>query len=246
MQLDEHRKQRAVTPLTGSVSRRRLPAATISVLVITSAVSIIGILYPVVLDTLRRDPGALLAGQWWRLLSPLLVQSDGWWQFASNGVALVVVGGAAERLFGSRRWFALYLAGGMAGELAGYAWQPHGAGNSVAVFGLVGGLSVLLFRGGARVPPITSLFIVYWVAAVAGYAAGGPGLAAGICVLFGVPTGVLLRRKGSERQLALYTGVIVLLGEFSLAILHDIHGPATIAGICAGLVTPLPGRQGGS
>ncbi len=102
---------------------------------------------------------------------PLLVHDGGWPHLAANAAALVVVGVSVERAFGRRLWLALYLAGGLAGELAGYAWQPRGAGNSVAVCGLAGGLlaALLLWRE-AKVSAIGAVFAPYWVAALVAYA----------------------------------------------------------------------------
>ena len=103
---------------------------------------------------------------------PLLVHDGGWPHLAANAAALVIVGVSVERAFGRRLWLALYLAGGLAGELAGYAWQPRGAGNSVTVCGLAGGLlaaPLLLWRE-AKVSAIGAVFAPYWVAALVAYA----------------------------------------------------------------------------
>jgi rhomboid protease GluP len=102
--------------------RRRSPLLTVCVLVATSALSIVGFVYHGVLDALEREPGVLARDEWWRLLTPLLVNDGGWPHLAANA-ALVVVGVSVERAFGRRLWLALYLAGGLAGELADYAWQ---------------------------------------------------------------------------------------------------------------------------
>jgi rhomboid protease GluP len=110
----------------------------VAVLVVTSVISVLGFLYPGILEALRRDPEALASGELWRILSPLLIHDGGWPHLVLNSAALIVVGTAVERLLGSGRWLALYLAGGLTGETAGYAWQPDGAGNSVAIFGLAG------------------------------------------------------------------------------------------------------------
>jgi membrane associated rhomboid family serine protease len=116
------------------------PLVTGSVWVLTAVMAVWQTLDPSVLDALRRDPAAVGRGEWWRVLSPLLVQSDGWPQIVGNLVFLAIIGYFAERRFGRVRWVVLYLTGGIVGEAAGYAFEPHGAGNSVAIFGLVGGL----------------------------------------------------------------------------------------------------------
>jgi hypothetical protein len=52
-----------------------------------------------------------------------------------------------------------------AGELAGYVWQPRGAGNSVAICGLAGALTVALLAG-ARAPRLAPVVLVYWCGAL--------------------------------------------------------------------------------
>jgi len=46
--------------------------------------------------------------------------------------------------FGTWRWIVLYFVSGVTGEIAGYAWQPMGAGASVAGAGLLGAFAVWL------------------------------------------------------------------------------------------------------
>jgi rhomboid protease GluP len=54
-----------------------------------------------------------------------------------------VIGARVERALGRSAWIAAYLAGGLTGELVGWAgWQPLGAGNSVGVCGLAATLAV--------------------------------------------------------------------------------------------------------
>src|SRR5262245_15919923 len=71
---------------------RRVPALTLAVVVLTGAVAGVGLSNGSVLDGLRRDPRALGAGQWWRLLSPLLVRAD-----SATGVRWAVASGSLRR-----------------------------------------------------------------------------------------------------------------------------------------------------
>jgi membrane associated rhomboid family serine protease len=214
--------------------RRRSPLLTVCVLVATSAVSIVGFVYHGVLDALERAPGVLARDEWWRLLTPLLVHDGGWPHLAANAAALVVVGVSVERAFGRRLWLALYLAGGLAGELAGYAWQPRGAGNSVAVCGLAGGLLAALLLGReAKVSAIGAVFVPYWVAALVAYASDSLVVGVGLCALV-APLGFLIARNGLSRPLAVCLGSAELLGALTLLALHDIHGPALLAGALVG------------
>jgi len=61
--------------------------ATATVLVITSVISVLGCLYPGDLEALRRDPEALASGEWWWILSPLLVHDGGWPHLVLNSAA---------------------------------------------------------------------------------------------------------------------------------------------------------------
>ncbi len=131
-----------------SRSDATLPVVTIVILAITVLVTALHAVVPGLLPALRRNPDALSMGEWWRLFTPLFVQADPWWATLSVFVGIFVVGVAVERTYGRRDWLALYFGGGVVGELAGYAWQPHGSGTSVAGAGLLGGLSMwLLWRG---------------------------------------------------------------------------------------------------
>ena len=59
---------------------------------------------------------------------------------------LALVGIAVERRHTRAEWIVLYLTAGIVGELVGLDWQPHGAGNSVAILGLAGALVVDALR----------------------------------------------------------------------------------------------------
>ena len=129
---------------TSAVEKLLLPITTIIVLVVTAIFTGLQFPFPTVLEALRRNPHALAAGEWWRLVTPLLVHSDGWAQIVFNFVAIIIFGVLAERVFGHWWWLALYLGGGIVGEIAGYFWDPFGAGASVGLFGLLGGLLIWL------------------------------------------------------------------------------------------------------
>jgi hypothetical protein len=105
---------------------------------------------------LRRDPSKLAHGQVWRLLTPVLVQTD----HSVLAVLVVfglcaVIGAAGERAFSRPLWLALYLLGALVGHGIGEVFQPHQGGASVAFFGILGGLlaRVLLGRPPAALPP---------------------------------------------------------------------------------------------
>jgi Rhomboid family len=105
--------------------RIRVPVATVALWIITALVTTPQILLPAVGELLRRDPIAVSTGQWWRLLTPLLVHPEGWLQVAFDFSSLLIVGAIAERLWGSSRLWLVYLVSGFSGEVAGYAWAPR-------------------------------------------------------------------------------------------------------------------------
>lgn len=115
---------------------------------VTAVTTAAGLLDPGVARALVRSP-EFFAGQWWRLVSPVLVHPEGWHQVILAGLMLPVLGATAERVFGPVRWIALYGTGAVTGNLAGHAAGSYSAGSSVAVAGLLGGLAVWVLTGRA-------------------------------------------------------------------------------------------------
>ena len=121
--------------------KQRIPVATLTLLAITGLITGLQFVFPEILTALRRNPEALRAGEWWRMITPLFVHAEGWRQIAFNFTAIAFVGTIVERIYRSRLWLLFYFAGGLTGEIAGYAWKPYGAGASVAGSGLLGALA---------------------------------------------------------------------------------------------------------
>ena len=73
--------------------RKTKPPPVIAVLIIGFTALITGLqfVFPEVLTALRRNREALLAGEWWRMVTPLFVQAYGWGHACINGVAAVVI-----------------------------------------------------------------------------------------------------------------------------------------------------------
>ena len=137
---------RAPPKRPGSASTRR-PALTAAVCGVTLAVSIAALASPALMRLFIRNLPHLLAGQWWRAVTPVLVQPSGWGQLVFNLLGIAVIGAALQRRrFGWAGWSLTYLAGGP-GTIALYvAWRPGdtGGGSSAAVAALTGALAVLL------------------------------------------------------------------------------------------------------
>lgn len=61
---------------TVKMAKLRYAKATGIIIIITSVITISQFINPQVLAVLRRNPEALLAGQWWRIITPLLVRAE--------------------------------------------------------------------------------------------------------------------------------------------------------------------------
>ena len=211
------------------------PPLTLAALAVICLFMALQVLDPAVLAALRRDPAGLAAGQWWRLASPVLVQADGWAQFAFNFAGIAVVGAAVERRRGRPFWSLAVLAGLAAGEWAGYRWVPQGAGSSVLVCGLAGGLLAFAWRRDLRDAwPLE--FSFYWLTALAGDALLGPAGAAAACIGLALAIGGA-RARGAIGPRTVGAAILVMLAEaVLLCLLADDHGPPTLAGATVGLL----------
>jgi rhomboid protease GluP len=126
----------------------RIPPATGAILCIVLATRLLQWLVPGWYAALARDPSA----PWWRVVTALFAYDDGWPQIIGIVVGVLVLGVVGERRFGSLRWLAIFFIAGLAGQLVGLAWQPLGAGSSVAVAGLLGAVAVWLLSPSSGVP----------------------------------------------------------------------------------------------
>lgn len=122
-------------------TERRLPLLTLAALGPSAVLTATRLFTDAPLDALRRDPSALGHGQVWRLITPVLVQSD-------SGVVSVIlvfalcaaIGIYAERILPPAPWLVLYFVGALSGHAIGEAFQPLAGGTSVAFVGILGGL----------------------------------------------------------------------------------------------------------
>jgi membrane associated rhomboid family serine protease len=229
-------------------SFRPLPLVTLVLTVITGLVAGAAFLHPALQAALRRDPAALAAGAWWRLVTPLLVRTDGWATLGAVLAGTLAAGSVVEYRLGGPRTLALYLAAGLVGQAAGYAWDPTGAGSSVAALGLFAGVWSLQVRvpdtplrtagvvGGAGLAVVAALVV----------AALAPGAipAAGAAALTGALAFNLLPRVAG-RHADRVIGTAALAGGVALTALRDNHGPAILAGALAfAVVTRRRWRRG--
>ncbi|MDQ2903746.1 MAG: rhomboid family intramembrane serine protease [Chloroflexota bacterium] len=232
MQKDTKRK---IDPLA-EISLRPLPFLALLAIVVPAFFLIWMHFTPAVLNVLQRDPKALAQGQWWRIFSPLLVDSDGWLQFVTVSIGFLCIGIPAQHWLGWGRWLLLFFAGATAGEIMGYLWQPYGGGTSVALFGLIGGMVIFMLRRKQPILFLTSIFALYEVVAIVGSDMGSIWLSVGLCVVYAVLIRVCLTKEGGLRVLVWLVNGTCLLVAGILLLLHDIHGAALLAGMGVGAV----------
>ena len=70
-----------------TTARLSQPWLTWTVFTVTAMTTIAGLLSPAVRAAMSRTPG-FLDGQWWRLISPILINPEGWYQIVFNAAAL--------------------------------------------------------------------------------------------------------------------------------------------------------------
>ena len=88
----------------------------------------------------------ILAGELWRLLTPALLHGSPTHIFF-NMYALYSFGTSLERYFGRGRFFALYVLGTFAGNVASFLFSDgYSVGASTAVFGLIGAEAIFLYQ----------------------------------------------------------------------------------------------------
>ena len=94
-------------------------------------------------------PGAIEAGEYWRLITPVFMHSQGFLlHIIMNSYILYALGPNVEQAFGSVRFIIMYLAAGFMGNVLSFVMPPDvgSLGASGAVFGVAGVLLVYLFR----------------------------------------------------------------------------------------------------
>lgn len=88
----------------------------------------------------------ILSGQYWRLITPLLVHAS-LWHVGVNMYSLYILGPELEPFYGHGRFLVLYLLGGLGGNVLSFLLLPQASlGASTAIFGLLGAYAVFLYQ----------------------------------------------------------------------------------------------------
>ncbi|HEX4701305.1 MAG TPA: rhomboid family intramembrane serine protease, partial [Pseudonocardiaceae bacterium] len=168
------------TPVTISGSRvaRRRPLVVWSLILVNTVVFVITAVQAQNVTNLINSP---LFEQW--ALFPIATRNGYWWQLvtagflhanpihiAMNMIALWVIGREMERVLGPARFAAVYLVGLFGGDVAVFLFgQVNGltVGASGAVFALMGGLLVVVYRLKVNPSQVIGLIVVNLVISVA-------------------------------------------------------------------------------
>ncbi|MET1072506.1 MAG: rhomboid family intramembrane serine protease [Umezawaea sp.] len=211
-----------------------MPIVTVTASVVAALAAIAQYAVPAVIPALERIP--LDAHQWWRLVTPLLVQTLGWYQVVTNLVTLALVGAVVEQSMGRRRWAALFAAGTLGGQIAAYSWHEPGGGDSIAICGLAGGVLVwlLVSRPANR---WAAWIVVGYVAALTGWGFGGIRAAAVATLIAGVALIVVPDKR--------FPLAVAAACAIALAAASDLHGVSLLSGMIAGVLLTRPWRHRG-
>ena len=92
--------------------------------------------------------GQLVGGEWWRLITPIFLHG-GLIHFLFNSYLLIQLGPVVEAMFGTTRYWVIYLCCGIAGSMASQLPRfVNTVGASGAIMGLIGLLLVHGYRSG--------------------------------------------------------------------------------------------------
>jgi hypothetical protein len=124
---------------------RRPPVAAVALWLIVAVPSLLQLAVPGLLRALERDPDQIRQhGQWWRLVTSVVVQDGGVAGTVFNLVILAIVAVVAIGAWGSARGLIIFAVGAVGFDLATtFAWPSVGAGNSAATFTLAASVTGL-------------------------------------------------------------------------------------------------------
>jgi membrane associated rhomboid family serine protease len=137
---------RKAQPKVRSTMAKQSPVV-LGIIVVTAAFYLAQQLEPTLTLRLASFGPAIEAGEWWRLVSPVLVHGSTL-HILMNMLVLFFYGPNVEAAFGSVRFFAFYILCGVSGSAFSYALGSGApsVGASGAIFGIVGVLLVYLYN----------------------------------------------------------------------------------------------------
>jgi rhomboid protease GluP len=179
-----------------------------------------GLSFPVLLPD-----GSVTGGEWWRIVTPIFLHA-GLLHFFFNSYVLLQLGPIVEGIFGTSRFWVIYLSCGLAGSMA--SQLPRDIitiGASGAVMGLIGLLLVYGWRHGGALGESLKTSMVRFLIYIAVFSLVFPGIdhvnhaggfACGALLALVVPTGDY-RGRGEALfwPAASLAGVLLVLWAFS-------------------------------
>ena len=224
---------------TGHTPSRR-PLLTAAVCAVTLVTSVAALDRPALMHRFTRDLPRLRTGQWWRIITPLLVQPSGWGQLVFNILGIAVVGAALQRRFGWASWSLVYLAGG-AGSIAIYShWHPAdtGGGSSAAVAALIGALAIAenIDPTPGRLQWCAELYSMFFAVYLTTLDLAGvtASIIAGNAMIVAL---VVIEKAVKPTTKARGSLIVVLAASVAMTLAHDDHGAGLAIGVTlAGLV----------
>ena len=138
---------RRSAPKVRSALRATAPATTAIIAIVVFFYLLQMLLGGEVINRLALSPSLIDAGEWWRLLTPILVHG-GLLHIFFNMYILFMYGPNVEQAFGTVRFVLLFLLSGFVASAFSYAFPPDSpsVGASGAIFGIVGVLVVYLYK----------------------------------------------------------------------------------------------------
>ena len=88
--------------LASKATTHSVPAVTLLLVLVVTIPTTLQFFFPLLLVVLQRDSTRFVNGEWWRLVTPLVVQDGGMTGALFNLVSLFLVGSVAEQLWAKR------------------------------------------------------------------------------------------------------------------------------------------------
>ncbi|MGH2819796.1 MAG: rhomboid family intramembrane serine protease [Actinomycetota bacterium] len=220
---------RRSAPRVRSAMRARAPA-TVTIVVVSVIFYLAQRVVPGLTERLGASPPAIHAGEYWRLLTPMLLHAESMiFHLLFNMWVLWVYGPNVEEAYGTRRFLGIYLISGLTAGAASYAFNSClilGVGASGAIFGVVGALLAYLYNrrrsqfvrqymNGLLLFIIVNAVFGLLVPSIDNWAHGG-GLIGGLLLGFGFDR-ISGPRKGAAAAL-LVAGAVMGLGVALVAL----------------------------
>ncbi|MDQ3964502.1 MAG: rhomboid family intramembrane serine protease [Actinomycetota bacterium] len=207
-----------------------LAPATRAILFVSIAVFLGQMFVPGLTNRFAAIPLVIAAGEWWRLLTPVVLHA-GVFHIFMNMYVLTIFGPMIERLYGTPPFVTIYVIAGFTGSVASYLFSActvRAVGASGAIFGIAGALFVYFWRRRelrTMAPYINSLALFIGLNILIGFGFNFLGFAVQIDnyahiggLLGGALVGFGLDRRTGDVPLSQYVSVATLVTAAGIAL----------------------------